>query len=268
MIRKAAWAGRFYPLAEKDIRILITDFSSKEEKKIAAKAVMVPHAGYIYSGHVASEVYSRTALPNRFIIASPNHWEGRTSVAMDTNDQWETPLGIVSLDTDLSGLISKYTDKIKKTSAAHEKEHAIEVQLPFLQYHLNNDFRFVPVTIMTPGISVLDDIARAFASAVKDTGDDVLLIASSDMSHYVSQSEAQRLDGMAIEKILSLDTRGLYKIVTENGISMCGLQAVYTIMTAALELGCVKADLIKYNTSGDTSGDYDEVVGYAGVIFS
>ena len=268
MIRKAAWAGRFYPRTEKDIRLQLADYSGKVEKKINAKAVIVPHAGYIYSGRVAGEVYSRTALPNRFIIVSPNHWEGRTSVAMDTNDQWETPLGIVSLDTDLIGLISKYTDKIKKTSVAHEKEHAIEVQLPFLQYHLNNDFRFVPVTMLTPGISVLNDIARAFTSAIKDAGDDVLLIASSDMSHYVSQSEAQRLDGMAIEKMLSLEPLGLYKTVTENGISMCGLQAVYTVMTAALKLGCVKADLIKYSTSGDTSGDYDEVVGYAGVIFS
>jgi hypothetical protein len=122
--------------------------------------------------------------------------------------------------------------------------------------------------MLTPGISVLNDIARAFTSAIKDAGDDVLLIASSDMSHYVSQSEAQRLDGMAIEKMLSLEPLGLYKTVTENGISMCGLQAVYTVMTAALKLGCVKADLIKYSTSGDTSGDYDEVVGYAGVIFS
>jgi AmmeMemoRadiSam system protein B len=268
MIRKAAWAGRFYPRTEKDIRLQIADYSVKGEKKINAKAVIVPHAGYIYSGRVAGEVYSRTKLPNRFIIVSPNHWEGRTSVAMDINDQWETPLGAVSLDKEMGDLIFKYTGKIKKTTAAHEKEHAIEVQLPFLQYHLNNDFRFIPITMLTPGISILDDIAKAFASAVKDAGRDVLLIASSDMSHYISQSEAQRLDGMAIEKMISLDPHGLYKTVTENGISMCGLQAVYTVMTAALELGCLRADLIKYSTSGDASGDYEEVVGYAGVILS
>jgi AmmeMemoRadiSam system protein B len=268
MIRKAGWAGRFYPRAEKDIRLQMVEYSCKVEKRIKAKAIIVPHAGYVYSGHVAGEVYSRTVLPDRFIIVSPNHWEGRTSVAMDMNEQWETPLGFVNLDMDLSDLIFKYTDKIKKTSAPHEKEHAIEVQLPFLQYYLNNDFRFIPITMLTPSISVMNNIARAFSSAVEESGDDVLLIASSDMSHYISQSEAQRLDGMAIEKMLSLEPAGLYKTVMENGVSMCGLHAVYTVMTAALELGCTKADLIKYSTSGDTSGDYDEVVGYAGVIFS
>lgn len=268
MIRNAAWAGGFYPRNEKDIRKMISGFSGEQRKKIGAKAIMVPHAGYIYSGPVAGEVYAGVELPRRFIIISPNHWEGRTDIAVDTSDQWETPLGIVNLDQDLRERILKHTDKIKQAEPAHRKEHAIEVQIPFIQYHLGNDFRFVPVAMLSPGISVLDETAGAVAAAVKEAGEDVLLVATTDMSHYISEAEAKKLDGMAIEKILALDPQGLYKTVLENEIAMCGMQVVYTVMKAAMELGCVKAELVKYSTSGEVFGDYDEVVGYAGVIFS
>lgn len=268
MIRNAAWAGRFYPRNDKDIRKMISEFSGEKRKKVKAKAIMVPHAGYIYSGPVAGEVYAGVELPKRFIIISPNHWEGMTSIAVDTSDQWETPLGIVNLDQDLRDDILKHTDKIKQAEPAHRKEHAIEVQIPFIQYHLGNDFQFVPITMLSPGISVLDETAVAIAAAVREAGEDVLLVASTDMSHYISEADAKKLDGMAIEKILALDPQGLYKTVMENGITMCGMQVVYTIMKAAMGLGCVKAELVRYSTSGEASGDYDEVVGYAGVIFS
>jgi AmmeMemoRadiSam system protein B len=268
MIRKAAWSGKFYPRSENDIRLQISEFSVGNENKVSAKAVLVPHAGYIYSGNVAAQVYSGILLPKRFIIISPNHWEGRTSIALDTSDEWETPMGILKVDKELSEKIMENSAGIKKAPSAHLKEHAIEVQLPFLQFHLGNDFTFVPITMLSPARSALEDLSKAIESAVKSVSEPVLLIASSDMSHYINHNDAVRIDRMAIDKILSLDPEGLYKTVTENRISMCGLHCVYTVLKTALKLGCKKAELIKYATSGEESGDYDEVVGYAGVIFS
>lgn len=267
MIRKAAWAGRFYPFSSEDIRNQIEKFSTDYKKKTKAKAVLVPHAGYIYSGAVAAEVYSKVELPSRFIIISPNHWEGRTGIAVDTNDAWETPLGLVKVDKELLKKITGNTDKIIEASAPHLKEHAVEVHLPFLQYYKGDDFSFVPITMLSPARSTLDQVSMAIAKAVKDISEPVLIIASSDMSHYISHKDASKYDKLAIDKMLELDPEDLYKTVTENRISMCGLHCIYTAMKSAIELGCNEAVLAKYATSGDASGDYDEVVGYAGVIF-
>lgn len=267
MIRKPVWAGQFYPRTEKEIKRQISDFSSANENKLSAKAILVPHAGYIYSGKVAASVYAEVNLPKRFIIISPNHWEGRTSIAIDTCEVWETPMGSVRIDVELSEKIVSGSTYVKKNHRAHEKEHAIEVQLPFLQYYLGSDFTFVPITMLSPSSSVLADLSQSIAAAVMSVNEPVLLIASSDMSHYISHDVAVKKDRMAVDKMLSLDPAGLYSVVTENRISMCGMHCVYTVLSSAMKLGCEKADLIKYATSGEASGDYDEVVGYAGVIF-
>lgn len=267
MLRKAAFSGRFYPGSPDQLRSAIERFSKPREDKVKVKGIVVPHAGYIYSGSVAGAVYSSVELPGRFIIISPNHWEGRTKAALDTYDSWQTPLGEVSVDTELRDIILGGGGPLKKSESAHAREHAIEVQLPFLQYYLGDDFRFVGMTLMSQAKESLDCISEDVISALRKAGEETLPVASTDMSHYISHDEAKEMDRMAIDKMLELDSEGLYNVVTANEISMCGMPAAYVVMKTALAMGAKKAELIKYTTSGEVSGDYDQVVGYAGVIF-
>ncbi|MFC1576562.1 AmmeMemoRadiSam system protein B [Candidatus Omnitrophota bacterium] len=264
MIRKAVVAGQFYPGNKASLTREVEECTRPKKQKIEAIGVVSPHAGYIYSGPVAGEVLSSLKPRQTYVILGPNHTGLGKPFGMDLEDAWATPLGEVEVDKELGEAILKRSGYIKKDSACHAAEHSIEVQLPFLQY-LNKAFKFVPIVI-APGQRVTyKKIGLELATAIKDLKKDVTIIASSDMTHYEPHEAAKKKDQMAIEKILALDIDGFLDIVEEWNISMCGFAPTAIMMQAAITLGANVAKLIKYNTSGDTSGDFSTVVGYAGI---
>jgi AmmeMemoRadiSam system protein B len=236
-----------------------------QAEKEKAWAVVSPHAGFSYSGYVAGAVYSSVVLPKRFVILGPSHRGQRSLFGIVTEGSWETPLGEVAVDPVLAEGLLRGSSLIEVEEGAHEEEHSIEVQLPFLQY-LCSGFSIVPLSVSPAAdYGALEELGSALAAAIRQAKTDVLVVASTDMSHYVSQETARKKDFMAIERIQSLDARGLFDIVQDEDISMCGFQPTAAAILAAKELGASRADLIRYMTSGDTSGDYRQVVGYAGL---
>jgi len=263
--RKAAVAGYFYPQKEKDLRKMIEEMVDPEMKKEKAFCVVSPHAGFIYSGPVAGAVFSSVHLPDRFIIMGPSHRGIESRFALMDEGIWEMPFGDVSIDSELSELIMNHTDLITKDDMAHLSEHSLEVQLPFIQY-FKKDISIVPICISYyASFEDLEALGKAAAQGIKESEKDVMIVASTDMSHYVNQKVAQKKDFLAIDKILELDAKGLYEVVNRENISMCGFQPTTSAVVASKELGAQKAELIKYQTSGDVTGDFQEVVGYAGI---
>jgi len=265
MTRRAIVAGKFYSANKETLEKDVSDFTAKKTTKIDAIGVVSPHAGYVYSGSVAGETLSSIKPKPTYIILGTNHTGYGKPFGLDMERNWQTPLGEAKVDEDLAHLILKDSEQIKKDHQCHDYEHSIEVQLPFLQ-HLNKDFTFVPITISHWDTGKYQEIGKELAQAVKTSGKDVAIIASSDMTHYEAQESAKKKDMTAIEKILQLDIDGFLKAVAQNQISMCGAPPVAVMMAASMELGAKKAKLIKYATSGEVSGDYSSVVGYAGIV--
>ena len=272
-IRQPAVAGQFYPADPRALRHEIEDFLRAEKvtgshpEKIHALGCVVPHAGYIYSGGVAGAVYERLDLPQRYIILCPNHTGRGEPLAIMSHGVWRTPLGDVTIDEELAADLKSRFSLLSEDSAAHRSEHALEVQIPFLQV-LQPDFRFVPIVVGTSQFEVLSALGASLASAMCESREQVLVIASSDMNHYESDPVTRVKDRRAIETILALDPRGLYDVVRQGNISMCGYGPTVAMLTAALKLGATKAELIRYATSGDAFGERDRVVGYAGIAVS
>jgi MEMO1 family protein len=270
-VRQPAVAGRFYPANAQRLRAEVETYttapasaSSEPEAKIRGFGCVVPHAGYVYSGHVAGAVYRRLELPRRFIILCPNHTGMGEPLAIMSEAAWHTPLGDVPIDRDVAERLKGRLPLLSEDQAAHRYEHALEVQLPFLQV-LAPGFQFVPITVGTSNFDVLSALGTVIGSAVEEAGEPMLVIASSDMNHYESDSVTRVKDRRAIDQLLALDPGGLYDVVHKADISMCGYGPAVVMLTAALKLGATKTELIRYATSGDISGDRDMVVGYAGV---
>lgn len=265
MKRKAAVAGYFYPKRPEDLQKMIEKMVSLDAKKEKAISVISPHAGYEYSGPVAGAVFSSVELPSTFIILGPSHRPIRPRFAIMSEGIWETPLGAIPIDTDLAGLLKSFSKIISDDQLAHSEEHSLEVQLPFIQF-FKKDFVIVPVTISyLASFEELKELGEAIARSIKEIKKKVLIVASTDMSHYVSQEEAKEKDFLAIQKVFDLDPEGLFSVVQKEDISMCGFQPTTAALVASKELGAEKAELIKYATSGDRTGDYTQVVGYAGM---
>ncbi len=265
MVRKPAVAGYFYPGKPEELRSMLRRMVDLKADKVKAVAVVSPHAGFIYSGYVAGAVFSSVVLPGRIVILGPSHRGIQPLFALAAKGKWQTPLGEVPLDSSLAEALLEKSSLVEVDEDAHGAEHSLEVQLPFIQY-LKPDFSLLPICISgRAGYQDLENLGRDLAASIKEAGEEVLIVASTDMSHYVSQETAKRRDGMAIEKILALDARGLYNTVVEKDISMCGFQPTAAAIVAARELGAKKAELVRYQTSGDASGDYNQVVGYAGL---
>jgi MEMO1 family protein len=265
--RPAAVAGTFYPGAPGELASAVRHATPQTPEKIRALACMVPHAGYIYSGQVAGAVYARLKLPSRFVILCPNHSGYGRPIAIMSGGSWQTPLGEAPVDSDLAAALTRACPHLEEDSAAHRREHAIEVQLPFLQLAAPG-FSFVPIALGTSDYGVLRALGEAMAEVLKAQPGSVLLVASSDMNHYESDAITRKKDGVAIEKALALDAEGLHQAVFRERISMCGFGPAVATITAAQALGAVSAQLVRYATSAEVSGDYDRVVGYAGIIFS
>lgn len=264
-IRHPTVAGQFYPRNAQRLASDIQSYSSAETSPVSAIGCLVPHAGYMYSGHVAGAVYSHLQLPSRCVILCPNHTGLGTPLSIMSEGQWETPLGDVPIDTRLATQLKTNFSFLAEDSQAHRSEHAIEVQLPFLQTRIKN-FTFVPIAVGTGRFEALEMLGNAIAEAIAPTQEPILIIASSDMNHYESDGITRQKDSLAIDRVLALDPRGLYEVVNRERISMCGYGPAVAMLTAARRLGATSAELVKYATSGDVSGDRDMVVGYAGIV--
>ena len=266
MIRKPAVAGSFYPSNPEELTSLIESFVDLEQEREEALAVISPHAGFVYSGPVAGALFSSVQFPGKFVLLGPSHRKISSKVAIMRTGTWSTPLGDIPVDTDLADLLMSSSTILEEDEEAHRNEHSLEVQLPFIQYFVKH-FSIVPICIgYHISYEELEELGRAIANGIKKCDSEALLIASTDMSHYVEQSIAQKLDQMAIQRIQELNPKGLYDTVTSKNISMCGFQPTTSALIASKELGAKTASLVKYQTSGDISGNYDEVVGYAGVL--
>jgi AmmeMemoRadiSam system protein B len=266
MSRGPAVAGTFYPGDEKTLRTDLEQLTGGRRPPPAPRglALMVPHAGYIYSGPVAAATYTSACLARRVIVLGPNHTGRGQPIALMHRGAWRTPLGEATLDDELAGGVLSHCDAARIDEIAHRREHSLEVQIPFLQ-HLLDGLRFLPICVGTMQLSLLLDLGRAVAEAVREAGQDVLLVLSSDMSHYLPAAVAKGEDEKALAPILALDPERLHRVVVESGITMCGVAPVVAGLEAARRLGAQEARLVAYDHSGTRSGDHDSVVGYAGV---
>ena len=268
MTRNPAVAGYFYPGSELELKKMLVKLLNPEREKAEALAVVVPHAGYMYSGQVAGAVYSSVKLPDRVILLGPDHRAATTRFALVSEGTWSTPLGEVRIDSVLAQSILKRSEWGNSDPLAHEQEHSLEVQLPFLQY-LNPNVSIVPISnTYFADFAQLKNLGEAIAHSVRECEEPILIVASTDMSHQVSQETAREKDFLALERILELDPQGLYDVVKAEHISMCGFQATTAALIAASALGAESAELIQYMTSGDVTGDFTSVVGYAGIRIS
>jgi AmmeMemoRadiSam system protein B len=267
MVRLPAVAGRFYSDQTKDLALQVESYSVAPagSGRRCAIACLVPHAGYRFSGHVVGAVYARLELPRRFLLLGPRHYPRGEAQAILSEGAWQTPLGLAEIDTGLATELKRRCPSLIEDAEAHRNEHALEVQLPFLQ-SLASDFRFVPIALATTDYGQLESLGRAIAAALAKQAEPVLIVASSDMNHYESDEITRGKDRKALDQLLALEPRGLYEVVRREGITMCGFGPAVSMLTAARLLGAAHADLVCYATSGDTNGDRDEVVGYAGVI--
>jgi MEMO1 family protein len=268
MIRPPAVAGRFYPedpvLLREELDSLL---AAGAPEKIRAIACLVPHAGYIYSGRVAGEVYQRVEIPARVILIGPRHFPRGAPMAILSRGGWQTPLGLAPIDERLAEKLARSCPLLREDPIAHSSEHSLEVQLPFLQ-RLAPSFSFVPIVIGTVQYGDMETLGHAIAEVVRASEEPILLVASSDMNHYESDEITRVKDRKAIDRILALEPRELFDTVRNEGISMCGYGATVAMLTAVRALGTTHAELVRYATSGDVNGDLQEVVGYAGVLIS
>lgn len=266
-VRHPAVAGRFYPGNAEVLLHDVRSYLGHPAEKRDAFGCLAPHAGYMYSGHVAGAVYARVALPSRVIILCPNHTGVGKPLAIMSEGAWNTPLGEVPVDRELASALRNQFRSLSEDEDAHRSEHALEVQLPFLQAQ-NRDFAFVPIAIGVGSFEVLQALGEAMATVIAALGKKVLIIASSDMNHYENDAVTRKKDSRAIERMLQLDPRGLFDVVVDEDVSMCGYGPAVAMLTAVKRLGATSAELVKYATSGDVSGDRNMVVGYAGIVIS
>ena len=263
MVRRPAVAGMFYPgekgALEKELAEMVDTTQSQQ-----VLGLISPHAGYVYSGGCAGKGFGRIKVTDTVIILGVNHSGFGHPFAIDGNDSWQTPLNRVPLAVDLREKLAEDSQIFAVDSLAGNQEHSLEVQVPFIQY-INPKARILPVTISSMNLSQLLAAGKELASLVNDNND-ILMVASTDMSHYISADSARSKDQKAIDAILALDPQGLYNVVVKEQISMCGMAPTVMMLAAAIEAGATKAEVVEYTNSGETSGDFNKVVGYLSMI--
>lgn len=265
MVRNPVVAGQFYPASPSQLKTMIESLLDEKAKKEDVIGLISPHAGYMYSGPVAGAVISRVKFKDTFIIMGPNHTGRGKPFSIMTQGVWSTPLGEVEIDTELAQKILSMSHFLQEDAAAHEYEHSIEVQIPFLQY-FKPDIKIVPIIIAYANGDIYTEIGQALARAIQELSREAIILASSDMTHYESQETAREKDDAAIAAVLDLDETELVNRVNQLNISMCGYAPAVSLIVAARALGATVAELVRYQTSGDTTGDYSSVVGYAGIL--
>jgi AmmeMemoRadiSam system protein B len=275
-IRTPAVAGMFYPNEKKELKKLIKDCflhnlgpgkipPSNIKKKIFG--VICPHAGYVYSGPIACYSFYEISsdIPELFIIIGPNHWNVGSNVATMIDSKWQTPLGEVEVDSEIAEEISKMTDVIEIDNFSHSREHSLEVQIPILQ-EIAANFKIVPIALINQSKEIAIQVGSAVAKIARKKK--VMIIGSSDFTHYESNEFAHKQDAALIEPILKLDVDGFYDVLRKKDVSACGYGAIASTMIACKEMGAIKGELLKYATSGDVVGDMSSVVGYGSIIFT
>jgi AmmeMemoRadiSam system protein B len=267
VLRLPAVAGRFYPDNPEELTRLVREYAKPQPNinPAHAKACLVPHAGYKFSGHVTGAVFSRIAFPQKILILGVRHFPRGESVAIISSGAWRTPLGDVPVDEALATALKNECPILREDAVAHSKEHSLEVQLPFLQL-LSPGFSFVPIALGTVRFDHLVAVGEALARVLA-ANPETLLLTTSDLNHYEDDGTTRLKDKKAIAQILALNPQGLYDICRNENISMCGLGPAVAMLTALRALGATHAELIRYATSADVSGDTTQVVGYAGFVF-
>lgn len=267
MVRQPAVAGSFYPGSRPQLEAMLQQLVPDGAVAEPVLAAMLPHAGYIYSGRIAAETLSRVRIPRQVVLLGPNHHGRGAGFAVSPAEAWETPLGNCQLDAALAEQLVASIPLAEFDESAHRDEHSLEVLLPLLQW-LNPAARIVPICIRSSALEALLEFGDALAEYLKSANQDVLLIASSDMSHFLTAGQAREQDFMAIECILKLAPGQLYRTVRQQRISMCGVAPCVSLLQASLGLGAASAELVRYGTSADRTGDSSNVVGYAGMLIS
>jgi AmmeMemoRadiSam system protein B len=261
--RPFQFAGSWYPETLEEAE----SYWMPVQKPVAAKAVVCPHAGWMYSGRIAGTVYGKIQPADTFVVLGPNH-TGRGSVATSlyAHGRWFLPETKIEIDEPFTERLLQCSEYIAADYEAHAREHSIEVQIPFLLL-LNPAAKLVPIVMRDYDPDIIHDVGRSIAATAKKLADRrVVVVASSDFTHYQARSEALRQDQAAIEQILALDPDGLRDVVSRQGITMCGLGPVAAALVAARSLGATTAEQVAYGTSGDVTNDNDSVVGYAGIV--
>jgi AmmeMemoRadiSam system protein B len=264
MEREPAVAGRFYPGEPDRLRAEVARHlsSAPEEAPVRAVGVVAPHAGYVYSGDVAGATFAAVEVPPRAIVLCPNHTGLGPLASLWADGGWRTPLGRVPVDPELAAALAS-CPLVSRDRSAHRLEHALEVELPFLQTR-RPGVAIAPLCLGPLDVRSCEALGHAVAEAARELG--ALVVASSDMSHYLPADEAARKDRRAIDALLALDPERLYETVRSEDITMCGVIPATVMLFAARELGATAARLVRYANSGDVNGDRRSVVGYAGVV--
>jgi len=266
MVRKPVASGNYYPgtrsILQEDLGVKYIEFSESKKKVIG---LIAPHAGYIFSGRCAGKAFGIVEVPGTVIILGVNHYGFGHPFAVDGHDSWETPLGSARVHNELREKLVKDSKIFAVDSNPSLKEHSLEVQVPFVQY-INPEAQILPITVAGGDPQRLMAAGKEIAALVKDNPGDILMVASTDMSHFISAERAREKDRKAIDKILQLDPEGLFNTVAMERISMCGAAATTIMLSAALELGAQKAEVIDYTNSGKVLGDENRVVAYLSMI--
>jgi AmmeMemoRadiSam system protein B len=277
MRRTPAVAGFFYPGQPEALKAEVARLLEPGPEPQPVKAVVSPHAGIGYSGAVAGAVYGRVRSPTVFILLGPNHTGVGAPVALMAEGEWETPLGAIAIDRDMAITLRSGCPLIREDSVAHAREHSLEVQLPFLQM-LGEAFQIVPLVLGLLPYEACQELGHAVAQTIQRTSRSVVIVASTDMTHcgrqyrhlppagMTAHAFACQEDRLAIDRMLALDPEGLYQVVRQRHITMCGFVPTTVALLACQELGATSATLVRYMTSGEVSGDLDTVVGYAGLL--
>jgi AmmeMemoRadiSam system protein B len=264
MVRSPAVAGQFYTADAAALRRELGVLVQERPEREAVVGIVAPHAGYLYSGAVAGELYGAIAVPPDVVILGPNHHGIGERVALYPDGEWLTPLGAVPVNGALGKLVMELAPFVRHDARAHSFEHSLEVQVPFLQ-HLRPQVTIVPLCLGFGDYATCQALGAALARAIREWGNPVLIVASSDMTHFESATAARTKDHLALGELLALDPEGLLTVCRQEEITMCGVIPAVVMLVAAVELGATRARLVRYATSGDVTGDDRKVVAYAGV---
>jgi AmmeMemoRadiSam system protein B len=267
MIRQPAVAGQFYPAVGEKLRAEMENLVVPAPGREKVLGIVAPHAGYIYSGGVAGELYGTVEVPRDVIILGPNHHGIGARAALHARGEWLTPLGRVPVNTRLAELVTQHAPLVAEDTTAHHYEHSLEVQVPFLQI-VRPDVTITPLCLGFNDFASCRALGTGIARAIREYGGEALIVASSDMTHYEAADAARAKDDQAIAEVLALNPEGLLKVCRERQITMCGVVPATVMLVAALELGATKARLVRYATSGDVTGDNRQVVAYAALTVS
>ena len=268
-VREPVVAGAFYPGTRARLMEALDLLFGGGRPVVTGKfdrprALIVPHAGYMYSGKVAADGYTEIAKhgrPDGTVILGTNHTGLGLPISAARDGIWRTPLGDTPIAVDIADQL--VSNGFPLAEEAFWREHSIEVQLPFLQYLFGAEAPFVPVCVMLPEFSILAAAGAGLAAVIQDKP--VLVVISSDFTHYEPDEVARRTDQEAIERILAVDAEGFYTLVVRRRLSICGAGAITILLAAAQKLGWKGAKLVSYATSGDVTGDRTAVVGYAAI---